>query len=89
MGAIAPILGARYLLFNGIETHNWAQEALVWGGVLLTNMSTMIVSPHIPIPLYTTIAGIAFGSLVASNSKRKRFDKKRTLENITKEASKN
>jgi hypothetical protein len=86
-GAIAPIVGARYLLFNGIESDNWVGEAIAWGGALLMNASTMVISPHLPVPLYTAMAGMTAGTLAAQGSKRKRYEKERDLENITKEAS--
>jgi len=84
-GAIAPIVGARYLFFGGIESNDWVGEAIAWGGALLTNASTMVVSPHLPAPVYTGLIGTMAGQLVAEGSKRKRYERESTLENITKE----
>jgi len=87
VGAIAPIVGAKYLLFNGTESANWAEEAIKWGGVLLVNASTMIFPPHMPAPVYTGLAGVTIGTVAAQGSQRKRYEKEKTLEKITKETS--
>ena len=62
-------------------------EAIAWGGALLANASPMVISPHLPVPFYTAMAGITAGTLAAHGSQRKRYEKERTLENLAKEAS--
>ena len=88
IGAVAPIVGARYLFFNGIETDNLVGEAIAWGGALLLNAVPMVIEPHLPAPIYTSLAGTTIGGLVARNSREKRFRKEKDLENLTEEASK-
>jgi len=87
VGAIAPIVGARYLLTgsDAIAPENWVGEAIAWGGALLLNAIPMVVSPHLPAPVYTGLAGTTIGTLAAQNSRRKRVEKERTLENLTQE----
>ncbi len=87
IGAVAPIVGAEYLLSKAINPDNWVGEAIALGGALLLNASSMIKSPHLPIPVYTAGVGTIIGNAFAQNSSRKRFRKKRDLENLTKETS--
>ena len=80
VGAVAPIVGARYILFGGINTDNPWAEALAWGGSVVMNLSTMVFSPHLPAPVYTAMGGIMIGTFAAENSKMKRYEKESKLE---------
>lgn len=84
MGAVAPIVGARYLLSVGFEPENWVGEAIAWGGALLINVIPMVKQPHLPIPIYTGMAGAAIGNFVAQKSKGKRNQK--NLEKMSEES---
>ena len=90
MGAAAPVIAARYLLFNhpsAWTSNPIATEVLAWGFSILTNLSSMVVPLHLPVPVYTGAGGMFIGTFVASGSQRKRFEKrveKTTLEDITK-----
>jgi len=87
VGAIAPIVCARYVLFNAIKTENWVGETIAWGGALMMNAGSMLFSPHLPVSFYTGLAGMLFGTIGAESSKSQRFEKERNLEYITKEVS--
>jgi hypothetical protein len=79
-GAVAPVIGARYLLFHNADVNGVAGEVAIWGLSLLVNASSMIIRPHLPVPAYTAVAGMAFGTIAACSSKRKRNGK--ALEDI-------
>lgn len=85
VGALAPIVGARFLMPSA---DNWMQEVLYWGGAVFLQASTMLVEPHFPIPSYTGAAGALAGTMAASHSRNKRFEKERSLERIASEATK-
>lgn len=85
LGAVAPIIGARYLLSPGLipsTDSGWMEEAVLWGGSLLLNASSMFAKPHLPIPFYTASGGVALGNSIAMISRRKRLIKEIRLENI-------
>jgi hypothetical protein len=90
VGVMAPIVGARYLLSGSgvIAPENLFGEAIAWGGALLLNATPMVVSPHLPASIYTGGVGTIIGNLAAQNSRRKRVEKERTLENLTQEKTK-
>jgi len=79
-GALAPVVGARYLLFHNADVHGVAGEVAIWGLSLLVNGSTMIFRPYWPVPAYTAVAGMAAGTIAAESSRMKRSRK--ALENI-------
>ena len=79
IGAVAPIVGVRYIFFNGFGEGPWA-EALAWGGSVILNLSTMVSSPYLPAPVYTAMGGIMAGTFAAENSKMKRYEKESKLE---------
>ena len=87
LGAATPIIGARYVFFSN-NTDNLVGELLAWGGALVINACPTSINPYTPIPLQTFYAGAAIGTLVAEHSKKKRLETRKTLENITTNASK-
>ncbi len=82
-GAIAPIIAARYLFFNGIESDSLFAEGAKWVGALIVNFAPMCAIPPIPFPLYGAVGGMTVGCLTALGSKRKRYKKEKNLENVT------
>jgi len=79
IGAATPIVAARYFVFPKIDlsTPNGPiAELFAWLGSLAINASTMVIEPHMPIPLYTLSAGVGIGALAANHSKQKRIAKK-------------
>lgn len=85
IGAVAPIIGAKYLF--PVRMGNEIDEVLSWVGAVALNMSSMFWKPHMPIPFYTALVGSMAGGIVAENSSRKRFRKEKGLENLTEEPS--
>ncbi|MCK5625188.1 hypothetical protein KAI04_05125 [Candidatus Pacearchaeota archaeon] len=75
-GVAAPIVAGRYLL---PKSENLGQEAVYWGASIILNASSMVVKPHLPIPVYTGIVGSVIGNLGAMISKTKR-ERKEGLE---------
>ena len=84
-GAAAPIVGARYLLFNDIASDNWLGELTAWGCAVLLNASTLLIKPHAPVPLYTAAIGSIVGREVAKRSKEKRREEENELEKLANE----
>ncbi|PJE81072.1 hypothetical protein COU58_04325 [Candidatus Pacearchaeota archaeon CG10_big_fil_rev_8_21_14_0_10_32_42] len=84
VGAIAPIVAARYTFFNDFKD-SLEGEAISWGASVLLNLSSMILPPHLPVPVYTSIFGMMAGEIGALNSRTKRTKKEKNLESITKE----
>ncbi|MFH1589825.1 MAG: hypothetical protein ABIB43_04630 [archaeon] len=83
-GVVAPVVAARYLMFNG-PAENFMGEALAWTFSVVLNATTMIIKPYIPVPVYTGLAGFGIGSLAAHNSQQKRIKQESQLENIAQE----
>ena len=81
-GAAAPIVGARYTLFIGVNADDWVGEALAWTGAVLANLSTAIIPPHAPAPVYTALVGGGLGATAAYHSRRKRHEKQRTIDDL-------
>jgi len=68
VGALAPIVAARYLFFNMHEGSDIVTEAIAWGASIFLNIGSMIIPPHIPLPIYTMAAGISVGTVAAERS---------------------
>ena len=84
IGAIAPIVGARYILPGAAakSPENMLQELTAWGFALAINAIPMIWKPHMPAPFYTGGTGAVIGTLAAKASQEKRMKKEEALEKI-------
>jgi len=70
VGALAPIVAARYILSPAAST-DWKEELFWWGSAVLANVIPVVVSPHVPVPLYTALAGRGLGIGIVERSRSK------------------
>ena len=85
VGFLAPIVATKYLISSGLENTTLLGEAVTWGASVAINASSMLVPPHMPVPIYTSVAGSAVGSAFAVHSKQRRNNKK-SLQKLMNEA---
>ena len=76
LGALAPIAFFRYGLMP-YSSNNIGEELFKWGGSVLINFSTILVTPHIPIPLYGACIGAVVGERCAHRLVNQRVKRER------------
>lgn len=77
IGALAPIIAARYLLFNSAVNPNLTTEVLSWAGAITLNFLPLAFG-HAPLPLYGLMIGGMTGSMCAESLAKKRLNEPRT-----------
>ncbi|MBU0466736.1 MAG: hypothetical protein KJ718_03325 [Nanoarchaeota archaeon] len=78
LGAVAPLLAIRYILFGGMtqgETEGLAPEFVKWGLTLAVNCVTCLKAPCLPVPAYTAMGGAVVGTVEANKLQKGRFER--------------
>ena len=72
LGALLPIIAMRYSIYPNID-NTLSSEITSWTSSIIFNVITTL-------PLYTAVPGLILGKLEASDLRKKREEKARTLE---------
>ena len=81
-GAIAPVVGAKYLFLTDYSGEASIPELVGWGCAVIINLIPMLVAKF-PIPVYTAIGGGVAGIQAAEKSRINRINKESSLENLS------